>query len=125
MKFCSCCKFYRCCPHLTEVTGIPPAASSLLKPEALADIPGINTSSPNCKLLNAKHYYKLFYIKTILTYEGFDTKMYLINSSSIRIATSGVALPQIHARAHGADRAGRVRYTRRGRTTQGRECQGR
>ncbi|XP_028033464.1 protein purity of essence isoform X1 [Bombyx mandarina] len=36
-----------CCPHLTEVTGIPPAASSLLKPEALADIPGINTSSPN------------------------------------------------------------------------------
>ncbi|XP_068628453.1 E3 ubiquitin-protein ligase UBR4 isoform X2 [Battus philenor] len=36
-----------CCPQLTEVAGIAPAASSLLKTEALAGIPGINTSSPN------------------------------------------------------------------------------
>ncbi|XP_069365949.1 E3 ubiquitin-protein ligase UBR4 isoform X13 [Maniola hyperantus] len=36
-----------CCPQLTEVVGIPPAAQTILKPEALAGIPGINTSSPN------------------------------------------------------------------------------
>ncbi|XP_061383112.1 E3 ubiquitin-protein ligase UBR4 isoform X4 [Danaus plexippus] len=36
-----------CCPQLTEVVGIPPAASAILKAEALAGIPGINTSSPN------------------------------------------------------------------------------
>ncbi|CAH0722275.1 unnamed protein product, partial [Brenthis ino] len=36
-----------CCPQLTEVVGIPPAANAILKPEALAGIPGINTSSPN------------------------------------------------------------------------------
>ncbi|XP_045509174.1 E3 ubiquitin-protein ligase UBR4 isoform X9 [Colias croceus] len=36
-----------CCPQVTEVAGIPPAANAILKDEALADIPGINTSSPN------------------------------------------------------------------------------
>lgn len=36
-----------CCPQLTEVAGIPPAANTILKAEALAGIPGINTSSPN------------------------------------------------------------------------------
>ncbi|KAJ0180973.1 hypothetical protein K1T71_003058 [Dendrolimus kikuchii] len=36
-----------CCPQLTEVAGIAPAASTILKAEALASIPGINTSSPN------------------------------------------------------------------------------
>ncbi|XP_061716898.1 protein purity of essence isoform X2 [Cydia pomonella] len=36
-----------CCPQLTEVAGLPSAASVILKPEALAGIPGINTSSPN------------------------------------------------------------------------------
>ncbi|XP_052737360.1 protein purity of essence isoform X1 [Bicyclus anynana] len=36
-----------CCPQLTEVVGIPPAANAILKPEVLAGIPGINTSSPN------------------------------------------------------------------------------
>ncbi|KAG6463209.1 hypothetical protein O3G_MSEX013740 [Manduca sexta] len=36
-----------CCPQLTEVAGIAPAANALLRPEALAGIPGINTSSPN------------------------------------------------------------------------------
>ncbi|XP_026324095.1 E3 ubiquitin-protein ligase UBR4 isoform X3 [Hyposmocoma kahamanoa] len=36
-----------CCPQLTEVAGIAPAATSILKAEALAGIPGINSSSPN------------------------------------------------------------------------------
>ncbi|CAG9783232.1 unnamed protein product [Diatraea saccharalis] len=36
-----------CCPHLTEVAGIAPAANAILKPDVLAGIPGINTSSPN------------------------------------------------------------------------------
>ncbi|KAI8429559.1 hypothetical protein MSG28_000181 [Choristoneura fumiferana] len=36
-----------CCPALTDVAGLPPAASVLLRPEALAGLPGINTSSPN------------------------------------------------------------------------------
>ncbi|XP_047533883.1 protein purity of essence isoform X2 [Vanessa atalanta] len=36
-----------CCPQLTEVVGIPPAATAILKSEALSGIPGINTSSPN------------------------------------------------------------------------------
>ncbi|CAG5041717.1 unnamed protein product [Parnassius apollo] len=36
-----------CSPQLTEVAGIAPAASTLLKTEALAGIPGINNSSPN------------------------------------------------------------------------------
>ncbi|KAI8429561.1 hypothetical protein MSG28_000183 [Choristoneura fumiferana] len=38
-----------CCPALTDVAGLPPAASVLLRPEALAGLPGINTSSPNCE----------------------------------------------------------------------------
>ncbi|CAH2989845.1 unnamed protein product [Chilo suppressalis] len=36
-----------CCPHLTEVAGIAPASQAILKPDVLAGIPGINTSSPN------------------------------------------------------------------------------
>ncbi|CAH2243765.1 jg12683 [Pararge aegeria aegeria] len=36
-----------CCPQLSEMVGIPPAANDILKPEVLAGIPGINTSSPN------------------------------------------------------------------------------
>ncbi|XP_072935202.1 E3 ubiquitin-protein ligase UBR4 isoform X5 [Epargyreus clarus] len=36
-----------CCPQLTEVAGIPPAASTILTAEALAGLPGINSSSPN------------------------------------------------------------------------------
>nr|XP_049698343.1 protein purity of essence isoform X3 [Helicoverpa armigera] len=36
-----------CCPQLTEVAGITPAANTILKAEALAGIPGINSSSPN------------------------------------------------------------------------------
>ncbi|XP_060810461.1 E3 ubiquitin-protein ligase UBR4 isoform X2 [Amyelois transitella] len=36
-----------CCPQLTEVAGIPPAAQTILNADALAGIPGINTSSPN------------------------------------------------------------------------------
>ncbi|XP_047525824.1 E3 ubiquitin-protein ligase UBR4 [Pieris napi] len=36
-----------CCPKVSEVAGIPPAAHYILKDEALADMPGINTSSPN------------------------------------------------------------------------------
>lgn len=40
---------FRCCPHLTEVAGIAPAANAILKADVLAGLPGINTSSPNCK----------------------------------------------------------------------------
>ncbi|KAL0896018.1 hypothetical protein ABMA27_012006 [Loxostege sticticalis] len=36
-----------CCPHLTEVAGIAPAANAILKADVLAGLPGINTSSPN------------------------------------------------------------------------------
>ncbi|KAJ2946624.1 hypothetical protein O0L34_g12681 [Tuta absoluta] len=36
-----------CCPNLTEVAGIPPAANAILKAEALAGLPGINATSPN------------------------------------------------------------------------------
>ncbi|XP_063828894.1 E3 ubiquitin-protein ligase UBR4 [Ostrinia nubilalis] len=36
-----------CCPHLTEVAGIAPAANAILKSDVLAGLPGINTSSPN------------------------------------------------------------------------------
>ncbi|XP_041973883.1 protein purity of essence isoform X2 [Aricia agestis] len=36
-----------CCPQLTEVAGIPPAANAILKDEVLAGLPGINASSPN------------------------------------------------------------------------------
>ncbi|XP_013144239.1 PREDICTED: E3 ubiquitin-protein ligase UBR4 [Papilio polytes] len=35
-----------CCPQLTEVAGIAPAVSSLLKTEAIAGIPGISSASP-------------------------------------------------------------------------------
>ncbi|KAI5633456.1 e3 ubiquitin-protein ligase UBR4 domain-containing protein [Phthorimaea operculella] len=36
-----------CCPNLTEVAGIPPAANAILKAEALAGLPSINATSPN------------------------------------------------------------------------------
>ncbi|XP_013166692.1 PREDICTED: E3 ubiquitin-protein ligase UBR4 isoform X4 [Papilio xuthus] len=35
-----------CCPQLTEVAGIAPAVTSLLKTEAISGIPGISSASP-------------------------------------------------------------------------------
>ncbi|XP_050663780.1 E3 ubiquitin-protein ligase UBR4 isoform X18 [Leptidea sinapis] len=36
-----------CCPQVTEVAGIAPATAAILKDDLLADMPGINASSPN------------------------------------------------------------------------------
>ncbi|VVD06116.1 unnamed protein product [Leptidea sinapis] len=43
------CVVYRCCPQVTEVAGIAPATAAILKDDLLADMPGINASSPNCE----------------------------------------------------------------------------
>nr|XP_049698342.1 E3 ubiquitin-protein ligase UBR4 isoform X2 [Helicoverpa armigera] len=48
-----------CCPQLTEVAGITPAANTILKAEALAGIPGINSSSPNFLNCHTAHQFAL------------------------------------------------------------------
>ncbi|KAJ8734252.1 hypothetical protein PYW07_014803 [Mythimna separata] len=48
-----------CCPQLTEVAGIMPAANTILKAEALAGIPGINSSSPNFLNCHTAHQFAL------------------------------------------------------------------
>ncbi|CAB3259165.1 unnamed protein product [Arctia plantaginis] len=48
-----------CCPQLTEVAGIAPAASSILKEEAIIGIPGINSSSPNFLSCHTAHQFAL------------------------------------------------------------------
>ncbi|CAH0600763.1 unnamed protein product [Chrysodeixis includens] len=48
-----------CCPQLTEVAGITPAANTILKAEALASIPGINSSSPNFLNCHTAHQFAL------------------------------------------------------------------